>query len=50
MWSEEVVVGGEEGGEGDRTVGGIESTGGAGMEAVGADKSFNELLEGSKFF
>ena len=45
--AQEVVVGGEEGGESERAVAGIEAAGGASVEAIGTVEAFDELFEGT---
>ena len=50
MGAEEVVVGDEEGGEGDGAVARGKAASGADVVLVGAIEAFDELLEGAKFF
>ena len=50
MRSQEVVVGGEENDERERTVVGFKATGRAHVELEGSVETFNELLEGSVGF
>ena len=45
--AQEVVVGGEEGGESERAVAGIEAAGGASVEAISTVEAFDELFEGT---
>ena len=50
MWAKEVVVGGEENDERERTVVGFKATGWANMEFKSSIESFDELFEGSGGF
>lgn len=48
--TEEVVVGDEQGGQGDCAAGGFETAGGAGVEFVGTVEPFDEFFERAEFF